>query len=193
MSRLLLLFVAINLRAQSDPAILQLRVLQGEGTVYGVNSRATRGIVVQVTDETGKPVEGAVVSFRLPTQGPTGEFSAGGSTEIVNTSADGSAEVWGMLWGRETGAFEMRITAAKGATRGSVVCGLYLSAALVTVNTAPAPARASGRKRTWIALGLAAATGVAVVGITSRAPSTGTAAIVNAPKIGTPTILIGRP
>jgi hypothetical protein len=69
---------------------------------------------VQVTDETGKPVNGASVSFRLPEDGPTGEFRAGGRTEIVTTGADGKAEAWGMQWNTQTGSLDLRIIAAKG-------------------------------------------------------------------------------
>ena len=101
--------------AQNDPAILLIHIVEGEGAVYAIGSRATRGVTVQVTDETGKPVESAVVSFRLPDDGPTGEFSSGMRTEIVPTGADGRANVWGMQWNRVTGPLEVRITAAKGA------------------------------------------------------------------------------
>ena len=66
--------LAVMLRAQ-DPAIVQIKVIEGEGAVYAVGSRATRGIAIQVTDETGRPVEGASVSFRLPDDGPSGSFA----------------------------------------------------------------------------------------------------------------------
>ncbi len=189
-----LLFLALSGWAQTDPAVLQLRVVQGEGAVYAAGSRATRGVVVQITDETGKPVEGAIVNFRLPEQGPSGQFSSGQRNEIVNTDASGRAEVWGMQWGRETGAFELRITAAKGQVRGGVVCPLYLSAAAVlTQNRDAAPVHKISRskKRVWIAVGLAAAIGVAAVGVTGKAPAA--VPTPSAPQIGTPTIAIGRP
>ena len=177
------------------PSILQLRVVQGEGTVYAAGSRATRGVVVQVTDETGKPVEGATVSFRLPDQGPSGQFASGQRTEIVTTNASGQAEVWGMQWGRDTGAFEMRITAAVGDVRGSVVCPLYLSAAAVlTQSRDAAPEHKLGHSKTklWIAIGLAAAAGVAVVGVAgSKAPAA--AAAAPGAQIGTPVISLVRP
>lgn len=190
--------------AANDPAVLHLRVVQGEGTVYPAGGRATRGVVVQVTDETGKPVAEAAVSFRLPDQGPTGEFSGGGKTEIVKTGADGRAEVWGMQWGRQTGSLEMRITAAKGQTRGGVVCALYLSNASVLQSKQdrdPAPehkVKGHSKKKLWIGIALAAGASVAVAGVSGGKPSTspgpsGPGAVVNPPTIGAPTIVVTRP
>ena len=46
-----LLTVVWPMAGQSDPAILQIRILEGEGAVYPIGARATRGVTVQVTDE----------------------------------------------------------------------------------------------------------------------------------------------
>src|SRR5580698_8535226 len=100
-----------------NPAILQIRVLEGEGVAYPLGGRATRGVTIQVTDETGKPVEGASVSFRLPEEGPSGTFSSGSRTEIGMTKPDGRAAAWGMQWNHTEGPFEIRITAVKGQAR----------------------------------------------------------------------------
>src|SRR5437764_4013393 len=111
--------------------IVQLRVVEGEGSVYGTASRATRGLTVQVTDETGKPVDGAAVSFRLPDEGPSGVFSSGLRTEVVSTKADGRATVWGMQWNKTPGPFEIRITAVKDQARAGIVSAQYLSDTVV--------------------------------------------------------------
>jgi hypothetical protein len=183
-------------------SILQVRVVQGEGAVYAIGSRATRGVVVQVTDETGKPVTGAAVSFRLPEDGPSGEFRAGGRTEIVTTGADGKAEVWGMLWNGQTGPLDLRVIAvvkrSDGDTRGSVICPLYLSNAAVLSSSTepPVPGHKIGhsRKKLWIALGIAAAAGVAVAGVSGSKSVPAPAAIgVTQPNIGPPTVTITRP
>jgi hypothetical protein len=181
--------------AAQDPAILHLRVIEGEGTVYPIGSRATRGITVQVTDETGKPVENAAVTFRLPAEGPTGAFSTGERIAVVATAADGTAVVWGMQWNRTPGPFEVRITAAKSGATAGTVCTLYLTDALIS-SAPPAESsgsRLGGRAKLWILVGLvgAAAVGVAVAGgggaAAAAAPSTG------GPQIGPPAITIGRP
>jgi len=181
--------------AQSDPAILQIRIIEGEGAVYPIGARATRGVTVQVTDETGKPVASAAVSFRLPDDGPTGAFSSGMRTEIATTTADGRASVWGMQWNRVTGPLEVRITAAKGQARAGTVCGLFLSDAAVA--TEPRSAKAPGwrgHQKIWLGIAIAAGAFAGVAAVTSRgtpgATATGT---VNTPQIGTPTIIIGKP
>jgi hypothetical protein len=197
------LFLAVfagGASAETDPAVLHLRVIQGEGAVYSAAGRATRGVVVQVTDETGKPVADAAVSFRLPDQGPTGEFSSGGKAEIVKTSADGRAEVWGMQWGKQTGSLEMKITAAKGETRGGVVCPLYLSDAPVLKSSqdrdaAPVHKISHSKRKLWIGIALAAGASLAVAGVAKGNPAAGTSAPAAStlPTIGAPTISITRP
>ncbi|MEO5925313.1 MAG: hypothetical protein ABIR70_15940 [Bryobacteraceae bacterium] len=197
MGRLLsfLLCLALPIWAQ-DPTALQLRVVQSEGAVYAAGSRATRGVIVEVTDETGNAVAGATVTFRLPDRGPSGQFASGNRTEIVSTGDDGRAEAWGMQWGSEAGALELRITAAKGATRGGVICGLFLSDAPVLKSSLqPAPQKASGsKKKIWITLALAAAAGVAVIGVAgSQVPTAISPGTIESVAIGSPSIVIGRP
>ncbi len=113
--------------AQQDPAILQIKVVEGESAVYPIGSRATRGITIQVTDESGRPVDNAIVSFRLPEDGASGSFANGTKTDIATTRPDGRASAWGMQWNRTAGMLEVRITAAKGATRAGIVCSQYLT------------------------------------------------------------------
>lgn len=202
MVRICLAFVLLllPLAGQNDPDILLIRIVEGEGAVYPVGSRATRGVTVQVTDETGKPVNGATVVFRLPEDGPTGTFSSGMPTEIVASGVDGRANVWGMQWNRVTGPLEVRITAAKGQARAGTVCGLYLSAS-ESRNAEPRIAGQSNgvlsrwrsHKKIWIGVGIAAAAFVGVAAISSRGTPSAAAAGVNAPKIGTPSIIIGKP
>jgi hypothetical protein len=171
-------------------------VVQGEGAIYAANSRATRGVIVEVTDDLGRPVEGASVSFRLPDQGPTGTFSSGERSMLANTGSNGRAEAWGMTWNHEVGAFELRITAAKGATRGGIVTPLHISQALAPALAAPKGV-GHGHKKLWIAIALAAGAGGAVVGVAGAKPPVAAAAagvvIVSPPRIGVPSITIGRP
>ena len=184
--------------AQNDPAILLIRVVDGAGAVYPIGSRATRGVTVQVTDEIGKPVDSAAVSFRLPDDGPSGTFSSGMRMEIVTTGPDGRANVWGMLWNRETGPFEIKITAAKGQARAGTVCALYLSNSLVsaeprTVAPAGSLIHKLSHRKIWIGVGIAAAAFAGIAAVSSRGTPSAAAATVNAPQIGTPSIIIGRP
>lgn len=178
-----------------NPAILQIRVLEGEGVAYPLGGRATRGVTVQVTDETGKPIEAASVSFRLPDEGPSGAFSNGSRTEITLTKADGRASAWGMQWNRTEGSFEIRITAAKGQARAGTVCAVYLSKLTGTAESgSSAPLKvAKSHKWLWIALAAAGAAGAVVAATALRGKSVPVGPTVTPTTIGTPTIVIGAP
>ncbi len=176
-----------------DPAILQIRVIEGEGAVYGIGSRATRGVTIQVTDETGKPVEGARVSFRLPDSGAGGTFSTGGRTEIATTRSDGRAGVWGMQWNRTAGSFEIRITAEKGQARAGTVCSQYLTDA---PEKAPQTSRigpGKSHKWLWIAAGIGAAAAAGIGATASKGKPATSAPQPGGVTIGVPTISLGHP
>jgi hypothetical protein len=188
--------LATTLKAQvnvQDPAILQVRVVEGDGAVYAIGSRATKGIGIQVTDETGRPVDGATISFRLPDNGPTGVFANGSRTEIATTRADGRASAWGMQWNRSPGLLEIRITAVKGQTRAGILCSQYLTEA--------PDAKAGGshnvggsHKWLWIGVAIAGAAGGAVAAMAiGGKTSTASAGSTEAVTIGTPTISLGHP
>lgn len=172
--------------------ILQLRVIEGEGSVYAAGSRATRGISVQVTDETGQPVDGATVSFRLPDQGPSGTFQAGLRSEVAITHADGRASIWGMQWNNTAGPFELRIAAAKDQIRAGVVSTQYLSAGAVAQNGGSGKFQASHSHKKWLILAVAVAAGAASGVALGRAQSkAATAPPTVVTTIGSPTINIG--
>jgi hypothetical protein len=177
-----------------EPAILQLKVVEGEGAVYGIGARATRGVTVQVTDETGKPVEGAAVSFRLPDDGPTGTFNNGSRTDIATTGADGRASIWGMQWNRTAGALDLRITAVKKQARAGIVCSIYLSDSKDIRASASHGGRHGGHKFLWIGLAVAgaAAAGVATAGLAAK-PGASAATAAQSLQIGAPTITVSHP
>lgn len=188
-----LLLLCRSLAAQGDPAILQIRIVEGEGAVYPIGGRATRGVTVLVTDETGKPVASAAVNFRLPDEGPTGAFTSGARSEIATTGVDGRASVWGMQWNRVSGPMEIRITAAKGQARAGTVCGLFLSDAATAEPRAATSGKGRSHRKLWIGVAVAAAAFGGVAASTSRGTPGQAASTVNAPQIGTPTIIIGKP
>lgn len=185
----LLLAILLPLAAQNDPVLLQIHIVEGEGLAYAVGSRATKGVTVQVTDETGKAVDGASVAFRLPDTGPTGTFSTGARMQIVTTASDGRAAAWGMQWNGPAGPLDLRITAAKGPIRAGSVCSLYLIAA------APAAEHSliGGHKKLWLLLGAIGAAGAGVAVAASRGSATAaTTPATVVPVISAPTISIGK-
>lgn len=176
------------------PSILTIRVAEGDGAAYPIGSRATRGMTVLVMDETGRPVEGATVSFTLPASGPGGVFSSGARSEIAATRADGRAAVWGMQWNRTPGPFEIRITAVKGQARAGVVSSQSLSNAPEVRDAAPRKVHAGwgSHKLLWISLAVAGAAAAGVAGVAARKSSAAAASSVTTRlKIGTPTISLG--
>ena len=70
-----------------EPALLQIRIIEGEGAVHTVGTRASQALVLRITDESGRPVPGASVSFRLPDEGPSGTFQTGLRTEVASAVA----------------------------------------------------------------------------------------------------------
>jgi hypothetical protein len=159
--------------------------------VHASGARDSRAIAVQITDETGRPVDAATVSFRMPEEGPGGLFAGGMRTEVVTTRADGNAVVRGITWNRAPGAFHVRVTAVKGQVRAGTIIAQYIS-------DAPQPKAGPGAptRRKWIAIaaivGGGAAAGV-VVGLGRSSQSAATAPTAPPPTIGAPTIAIGRP
>jgi hypothetical protein len=178
-----------------NPVILQIRVLEGEGVAYPLGGRATRGVTVQVTDETGKPMEGSSVSFRLPEEGPSGTFANGSRAELAITKADGKASAWGMQWNRTEGSFEIRITAVKGQARAGTVCAIYLSKLTAAAEDgSSSPVRLSrNHKWLWVTLAAAGAAGAVVAAMALRGKSVPLGPTVTPTAIGIPTIVVGAP
>jgi hypothetical protein len=184
--------------APGDPALLDVKAVEGDGATYAPGSRATRGIVVLVRDETGRPVDGVIVSFTLPTTGPGGEFSSGGRTAIARTGADGRASVWGMRWNRVTGPFEIRVIAVKGQARASLALTQNLAGDVQSKQSAPSTFGRGGlgsHKWLWIALAGAAAAGAAGFAAKGSSGNSGSADSTSssAVQIGTPSLSLGHP
>jgi hypothetical protein len=184
--------------APGDPAPLRVKVVEGDGATYAPGSRATRGVVIVVTDENGRPVDGATVGFALPMDGPGGEFATGGRTEIMTTRADGKATVWGMRWNRVAGPFEIRVTAVKGQARGGITLMQYLVGDAVSKSLAASGSGGGSHKWLWIVLAGAAAAGAGGFaamrgGSGSSGSSSSSSASASAVQIGTPSISLGRP
>ena len=181
--------------ALAQVAILQIRVIEGEGAVHLPGSHGTRPITVEITEETGKPVSGAAVSFHLPENGPGGAFVNGLRTEVVITDVHGRASLHGLLANRIPGRFQIRILASKEQARAGTVSFQYVAepkGGAATSSATPAS------RRKWIVL--AAVAGGAVAGIVASrgGAASPAAAVPSAPappvlSIGTPSITVGKP
>lgn len=203
-----------QVQSELAPAILRIRVLEGEGSIHTAGTRSNQAIVISLTDEAGRPVEAASVNVRLPDDGPTGAFANGMRTDIALTGPDGRVVIRGIQWARLAGPVQLRITASKGEARAGILSTQYVtepsgaSQRRANPDTAKEPARVPARieppsRSKWILLaaliGGAAAGGVAAAARGGRtapgAPPTVTPPAVTTPtaSIGAPTISIGKP
>ena len=181
--------------ALAQVAILQIRVIEGEGAVHRPGSHSSRPITVEITDETGKPVNGAAVSFHLPEGGPSGAFVNGLRTEVVITDAHGRASLHGLLANRLPGRFQIRILASKEQARAGTVSFQYVAetqGGAAKVSAAPA-----GRGK-WLVLAAAVAGGAVAGIVATRGGSASPAAAPSVPvppsvSIGAPSITVGKP
>ncbi|MCC7497621.1 MAG: hypothetical protein IT160_08600 [Bryobacterales bacterium] len=180
----------------AGPALLQIRIVDGEGELHPCGGRATHGLIVLITDETGKPVDNATVSFRLPDEGPSGTFASGLRSEIVTTTPDGRASVWGMLWNRTPGRVDIRITAAKGQARAGSIAGLFLSDKVPAKPVGGAAAR-GGHSRLLLFVLVAGASAAVGGAMALRGQSSAAAApaasSLGSVQIGAPAISVGKP
>ncbi len=194
-------FLLLPWWAAAQSAVLQLHVLDGEGAHHALGARAANFLTVKVTDDLGQPVPGALVSFRLPENGPGGLFSNGLLTEVVTTAADGTAAAPSVRWNRLPGAFEVRVVAATVTSRAGIVVPMNLSAEAQAVSGYVSK-RASAaltvrpkRRYGWLVLGLAAG-GAAAVGFSSgwfREPRQVAPSGPEPPRVGPPVVAIGKP
>jgi hypothetical protein len=77
--------------------------------------------VVEVRDDSDKPVAGAEVVFQLPPAGPGGVFNGWMRTQTARTSADGRAEANGFAPNDEVGRFNIKVTATSGTKTTSAI------------------------------------------------------------------------
>jgi hypothetical protein len=174
-------------------AVLHLQVVEGEATVHSPGSRSSRPLTVEVTDETGQPVEGASVSFHTPIDGPTGVFSSGLRTEILRTDVHGRASLRGLQLNKTSGRFLIRIVASKEQASAGALASQYISESKSGATQATAKSGHGNSK--WLALA-AMLGGGAVAGYYVTARSSGFATTTSNPSalsVGNPSITVGKP
>ena len=191
--------------AVAQVAVLHLQVIEGEGAVNAAGSHIARPLTVEVTDETGRPVEGASVSFHLPEEGPGGTFGNGLRTDVTVTDARGRANLHSMVLNRTAGRFAIRIVASKEQARAGIVSFQYV--AEPKAGTAPATSSKSGSAWShgplkWVVIGaLAAGAGTAGALLASKSgnasPAPAPASTIPAAPativIGSPSLSVGKP
>ena len=187
------IWLAWALAAPAQVAILQIQVVEGEGAVHQPGSHSSRPLTVDVTDETGKPVAGAAVSFHLPEEGPGGTFASGLRTDVATTDSRGRATIHTFQANRNPGRFQIRIVASKEQARAGTVSFQYIAE---PKPGSVASASTSHNKR-WLVIGAAAGGGALAALLAGHASSSPTpVAPPPAPpafNIGSPAITVVKP
>jgi hypothetical protein len=171
--------------------------MEGEGAVHPPGSRSSRALTVEITDETGKPVTGAAVSFHLPEDGPSGTFVNGLRTAVATTDGRGLAALHGLQVNRIPGKFQIRIVASKEQARAGAVSSQYVSELPGGAASTPAARVVHGRGK-WIALAALAGAGAIAATVLGTSRSGSTPAPPSTPAaptltIGAPGISVGKP
>jgi len=191
------LVVALVCKATAQVAILQIQITEGEGGVHAPGAHVPRPLTVAVTDETGRPVPGAAVSFHLPEDGPGGTFPNGLRTDVTSTDERGRATLRSMQLNRISGRFQIRVIAAKEQVRAGTVSFQYIAevgSGAAKAGTAPSSGASRGRTK-WIAIAVLVGAGAAAAVVASHSannapPSAGVAPTLT---IGAPSITVGKP
>jgi len=185
------LAVALAGTATAQVAILQIQVTEGEGGVHAPGARLARPLTVAVTDETGRPVAGAAVSFHLPEDGPGGVFPNGLQTDVATTDERGRATLRSLQLNRLAGRFKIRIIASKEQARAGMVSFQYIA----EPGSGAASAGSSRGHGKWIAI-LALVGGGAAAGVVAARSDKTAAPVAGAGPsltIGAPSITVGKP
>ena len=98
---------------------LSIAVLQGGGATNNLQTGAVTVPVVEVRDESLKPVAGAEVTFTLPGTGPGGTFPGGAAVARAKTNSAGQARPPEFVPSREEGRFFIDVTARLGERAGT--------------------------------------------------------------------------
>jgi hypothetical protein len=98
--------------APAQVARIHVDVLEGDGQIVNIKSRMNAAPVVQVVDDNNQPLQGALVVFFLPSQGPSGTFANGSRNLTVTTDRSGKASAAGIIPNNQTGQFEIRASAS---------------------------------------------------------------------------------
>jgi hypothetical protein len=141
---------------------LQIKVLRGEGSFNDIKKKTAEDVVVEVQDELGRPVEGAIVTFLLPSSGPGGTFLDGARMLTMTTSANGRATARSIRPNEIEGRFGIRVTASYQRNEASIT--VFQSNTAAGGKLVVEEGKKS-RKGLWIAIlggGAAAAVAIAV-------------------------------
>ncbi|MEJ5367177.1 MAG: hypothetical protein WHT08_02590 [Bryobacteraceae bacterium] len=184
--------VASGSQAQQEEGGLRITIVEGDEAIFNVRQRVSREAIIQVEDENRKPVAGALITLTAPRDGASVVFSNGLNNITLTTDESGRAVVRGIRPNQASGKFSIRVTAVKGALRGST------QITMTNVAAAAAAGGISAKVLTFLAVVGAGAAAATVVAVRSGNGGNGGPAVPGAPNTatitpGTPTVGAPRP
>jgi hypothetical protein len=159
-----------------QPGGLKVIVVQGEGALNSTRTRMATQPVVEVRDDSDKPVAGAEVVFQLPAAGPGGVFNGWMRTQTTRSGADGKASASGFTPNDEEGRFNIKVTATAGTKSGGAVIGQSNGRG----TNGSGAKMTGGRNKIWLA--------VAIIGVGAIAGGVAATRGGDTPAAATPTI-----
>jgi hypothetical protein len=100
---------------------LKIMVIDGEGAINNIQLGSGKEPVVEVRDQSDRPVAGAKVTFTLPERGPSGTFFGASRTVTVPANDQGRATATGFRPNLQEGRFQIQVTAAAGESTATTV------------------------------------------------------------------------
>ena len=176
-----LVFFSLFSLVSAQDSGLKIAVIEGQDAINNVNQSIAREPVVRVTSDSGAPVEGASVTFVLPSVGPGGSFPNGANALTVTTDRDGRAVARGIRFHR-VGRFQLRVNASYRGQNATAFVDETNISGTSSSHTGPS-------SKVWIILAVAA--GAAAGGILAATHSGGSSSSSNTPIVitpGTPTV-----
>jgi hypothetical protein len=159
--------------------ILKILVKKGDGSLNNIRKKLAQEPVVEVVDESGKPVAGADVTFTLPFSGPGGQFAGGSRVSNVKTDAAGRASSGPFTPNTVEGRFNLSVKAVKGSRQGSATLSQSNTLAGGIYPSERAGSAKSSSKKWWV-LGLVGGGATAGVLAATKGGSSNTPAVVAA-------------
>jgi hypothetical protein len=144
-------------RTPSSISTLKVFVLEGADAIHVPGASYTAPLVVEVRDQNDRPIEGAEVTFQLPSSGPGGFFPGQKLSFTTKTNYQGQAEAAAFQPNNQLGTFTVVVTASLGVLKRSITVNQTTSNDLEALTK-----KRQSKKWLWIALigGAAAGTGV---------------------------------
>lgn len=142
---------------------LRIVALEGNNATNYIGVQSSTAPVVEVRDESDRPIEGATVVFKLPTTGPGGTFEGGLAVQTKTTDSRGQAGATGYTINDRAGSFVIEVNATYQNRAGRLLIKQTNSASGIPPELGGTPKKSSKKK--WIIFAIAAGAAATATGV----------------------------